>query len=326
MLIGAGAGFLGGKPLDAHAFDHVTVLREEAVDALDPRPGGLYCDGTLGGSGHATKILERSSPDGRLIGVDRDESALAAARRRLERFGDRVTLVHGSFGDLPRILAELQIGALDGVLVDLGVSSPQLDRAERGFSFRREGPLDMRMDPSRGETARELCARLGVDDLADLIRKYGEERYAGRIARAIKEAIDAGGLHTTTELAALIADVVPSRERSKDPATRTFQALRIAVNDELGEVERLLDAAPSLLRSGGRLVVIAFHSLEDGLVKHRMRQWSKAPTVPPDLMEALGEKPATFRLLTKKPVEPSEVEVAANPRARSSKMRAAEKL
>jgi 16S rRNA (cytosine1402-N4)-methyltransferase len=311
-------------------FDHVTVLREEAVDALAPRSGGLYCDATLGGAGHATRILERSGPDGRLLGVDRDEMALAAARQRLERFGDRVTLAHGAFGDLSRIVGDLaqKLGTtqLDGVLADLGVSSPQLDRAERGFSFRREGPLDMRMDPSSGETARELCERMDVDDLADLIRKYGDERYAGRIARTIKEAIDAGGLHTTTELASAIANVVPSRERTKDPATRTFQALRIAVNDELGEVERLLDAAPSLLRPGGRLVVIAFHSLEDGLVKHRMREWSKEPNVPPDLVEAMGQKPATFRLLTRKPVEPSEVEVAGNPRARSSKMRVAERL
>jgi 16S rRNA (cytosine1402-N4)-methyltransferase len=261
-----------------------------------------------------------------LLGVDRDESALSAARERLAPFTDRTTLVHGSFGELPEIVERMVHTQLDGVLVDLGVSSPQLDRAERGFSFRREGPVDMRMDVSRGETARELCARLSIDDLADLIRAYGEERYAGRIARAIKEAIEQDRAHTTTELSAIIADVVPSRERHKDPATRTFQALRIAVNDELGEVERLLDAAPSLLRPGGRLVVISFHSLEDGLVKRRMREWSKEPNVPPELQEAMGQKPPTFRLLTRKPVEASEVEVAGNPRARSAKMRAAERL
>jgi 16S rRNA (cytosine1402-N4)-methyltransferase len=307
------------------SFEHSTVMLHEAVDALAPRSGGLYCDGTLGGAGHAEAILDRSAPDGRLVGIDRDPSALEAAKRRLERFSDRVTFVHGSFGELPRILGELGLSLVDGVLVDLGVSSPQLDRAERGFSFRAEGPLDMRMDPTRGETARELCERVSFDELADLIRKYGEERYAGRIARSIKEAIEVGELHTTTELATLIARVVPTREQGKDPATRTFQALRIAVNDELGEVERLLDAAPSFLRRGGRLVVIAFHSLEDGLVKHRFREQSKEPGVPDELVEQLGLVRPTMRILTRKPIEPSEVEVARNPRARSAKMRAAER-
>ena len=304
------------------AFEHVTVLLDEAVDALAPRSGGVYCDGTLGGAGHSQRILERSSPDGRLIAVDRDRTALEAAREKLAPFGDRVTFVHGTFGDLPALVST----PVDGLLVDLGVSSPQLDRAERGFSFRREGPLDMRMDQSAGETARELCDRLSVDQLADMIRLYGEERYAGRIARTIKEAIDAGELHTTTELAARIADVVPSRERSKDPATRTFQALRIAVNDELGEVERLLEALPSLLAPGGRAAIIAFHSLEDGLVKRRFREWSKEPNVPADLIEVMGQTLPTFRTLTRKPIEPSDVEVQRNPRSRSAKLRVAEKL
>jgi 16S rRNA (cytosine1402-N4)-methyltransferase len=307
----------------------VTVLGEEAVDALAPRAGGLYCDATLGGGGHAERILDRATPNGRLLGVDRDPSALAAAARRLERFGDRVTLVHGSFGDLPSLLHELEgkLGALqlDGVLVDLGVSSPQLDRPERGFSFRGAGPLDMRMDPTRGETARDLCERVPLEELADLIRSYGEERYAGRIARSIKEAVAAGDLNTTTELAALIARVVPSREKGKDPATRTFQALRIAVNDELGEVERLLQAAPSLLRSGGRLVVIAFQSLEDGIVKRQLRTMAKEPGVPDDLIDAMGLARPTMRVLTRKPIEPSPIEVARNPRARSAKLRAAER-
>ena len=311
--------------MSSASFEHLTVLGAEAVDALSPQPGGLYCDATLGGGGHAERILDRASPDGRLLGVDRDPDALAAARRRLERFGDRVMFVHGSFGELPAILGRLGIELLDGVLVDVGVSSPQLDRAERGFSFRAAGPLDMRMDPTQGETARELCARLSVDELADLIRKYGEERYAGRIARAIKEALEQGGLATTTELAASIARVVPTREQGKDPATRTFQALRIAVNDELGELERLLDAAPSLLRAGGRLVVIAFHSLEDGLVKHRLREQAQEPGVPDDLVEPMGLRRPTMRILTTKPIEPSDIETARNPRARSAKLRAAER-
>jgi 16S rRNA (cytosine1402-N4)-methyltransferase len=308
----------------APAFVHQTVLAQEAVDALAPRSGGYYCDATLGGGGHAEAILARSEPDGRLLGIDRDLDALAAAGERLARYADRVTLKHASFAELPSVLVETP-AALDGLLVDLGVSSPQLDRAERGFSFQRNGPLDMRMDTSQGETARELCERMDVDDLADLIRRYGEERYAGRIARSIKEAIDGGGLHTTSELASVIANVVPSRERGKDPATRTFQALRIAVNDELGQLERFVDAAPSLLRPGGRLVVIAFHSLEDGIVKHKLREMSREPGVPDELVEAMGLTHPSMRILTRKPVEPSVVEVARNPRARSAKMRVAER-
>jgi 16S rRNA (cytosine1402-N4)-methyltransferase len=312
-----------------YGFSHQTVLLSEAVDALSPRDGAVYCDGTLGGGGHAEQILERAHPNGRLLGVDRDPAALAAACKRLERFGDRVILAHGSFGELPQILAKhadaLKVDRVDGVLVDLGVSSPQLDHAHRGFSFRREGPLDMRMDNTQGETARELCARLSVDELADLIRAYGDERYAGRIARTIKENIEADRLHTTTELASAIAQVIPTRERGKDPATRTFQALRIAVNDELGEVERLVNAAPDLLAPGGRIAVISFHSLEDGIVKHRLREMSKEPNVPPDLAEQMGIPQPTMRVLTRKPIEPSEVEVAANPRARSAKLRVAER-
>ncbi len=300
------------------------------MDALAPRPGGLYCDATLGRGGHAEAILERSAPDGRLIAVDRDRDAIRESATRLERFGDRVTVMHAAFGELPALLAGLEARhgriTVDGLLVDLGVSSPQLDRPERGFSFRREGPLDMRMDRDVGETARELCARVSVDELADLIRRYGEERYAGRIARSIKEALSAGELQTTTELAALIARVTPSRERSKDPATRTFQALRIAVNDELGEIERLIAAAPSLLAPGGRLVVIAFHSLEDAIVKHGLRAFAKEPGVPDDLVEQMGLRRPTMRLLTKKPIEPSAVEVARNPRARSAKLRVAERV
>lgn len=306
-------------------FAHETVLLEEAVAVLQPRTRGLYCDGTVGGGGHSERILDAAAPDGRLVGIDRDPDALDAARARLHRFGDRATLVHGSFGDMKRLLASLGHESVDGLLVDVGVSSPQLDRGERGFSFRQEGPLDMRMDPTSGETARELCERLTIDQLADLIRKYGEERYAGRIARAIKERLADGGLTTTTELASLIANVVPTRERSKDPATRTFQALRIAVNDELGELERLLDALPSLLRPGGRAAVISFHSLEDAMVKERFRALSKEHGLPPDIAVQMG-LPARppFSIVTRKPIVPSEAEVARNPRARSAKLRALE--
>jgi 16S rRNA (cytosine1402-N4)-methyltransferase len=286
------------------SFIHATVMAEEAVRLLEPRPGAIYCDATLGGGGHAERILDASAPVGLLVGIDRDESALEAARVRLERFGARVTLAHGEFGDARAILERLGVAPVDGFLLDLGVSSPQLDRAERGFSFQREGPLDMRMDPSRGESAHALIERISVGELETLLREWGEERFAGRIARVIKEELP----RTTTELAALIARTVPTRERHKDPATRTFQALRIAVNDELGQLERFLDGFVELLKPGGRVVVIAFHSLEDRIVKWRFRQLKQNGAI---------------AILTKKPLVPERNEMRANPRARSAKLRAA---
>jgi 16S rRNA (cytosine1402-N4)-methyltransferase len=302
-------------------FAHATVLAEEAVRALAPRAGEIYCDATLGGGGHAERILDASSPDGRLVGIDRDPSALEAARARLERFGDRVTLVHGELGDARAILERLGLSPIHGFLLDLGVSSPQLDRAERGFSFQREGPLDMRMDPTRGETARALIERVSVDELANMLREWGEERYAGRIARNIKEQLP----ETTTELAALIARAVPTREKHKDPATRTFQALRIAVNDELGQLERFLGSFVDALAPGGRVVVIAFHSLEDGMVKRRFRELAKESGLPDDIAEQMGIEGPVLELVTRKPIEPSDDEVRGNPRARSAKMRVAVK-
>ncbi len=307
-------------------YAHATVMPDEAMRLLAPVAGELYCDGTLGGGGHAERILEASAPDGRLIGVDRDPAALAAAGDRLARFGDRVTLVHGRFSELGKIFAELGISGVDGLMVDVGVSSPQLDRAERGFSFQREGPLDMRMDPSTGQTAREACEAMSAEEIARVLRRYGDERYAGRISRAMKEEIDAGELHTTTELAELIGRVVPTRERHKDPATRTFQALRILVNDELGELERLLADMPSLLRPLGRFVAISFHSLEDGLVKHRLRELNHDPGLPADIAQQMGVRyDPLFDLLTRKPLEASDEEVRNNPRSRSAKLRGARK-
>jgi 16S rRNA (cytosine1402-N4)-methyltransferase len=301
-------------------------MPEEAVALLAPRAGGVYCDATLGGGGHAERILRASEPDGRLIGIDRDPAALAAAGARLSPFGERVTLVHGAFGDARAILHELGVVPIDGFVLDLGVSSPQLDRGERGFSFRQPGPLDMRMDPTGGETAEALIRRIGVDELADMLRRYGEERYAGRIARAIKEAVMDGSVTSTTELAALVAGTVPTRERHKDPATRTFQALRIAVNDELGQLERFLADFPSLVKPGGRVVVIAFHSLEDGLVKNRFRDLAKESGYPPDIAAKMGLPPPVVKVLTRKPLEPSDDEVARNPRSRSAKLRGAQIL
>jgi 16S rRNA (cytosine1402-N4)-methyltransferase len=300
---------------------HLPVLLDEAMAWLDPKPGGRYCDATLGAGGHAFAVLERSAPDGRLVGLDRDPAALATAGARLQPFGDRVTLVHARFSEARDVLARLGMTPVDGFLVDLGVSSPQLDRAERGFSFRMDGPLDMRMDPTSGETAADLLRRVDEVELTGIIRDHGEERHAARVARAIIEARRAGPVDTTGRLAAIVARALPRHEPGKNPATRTFQALRIAVNDELGELERFLAVATDCLRPGGRLVVIAFHSLEDRIVKRRLRTLAgrrggdAAPVDPPLL-----------RLLTKHVVVPGDEERARNPRARSARLRAAERL
>lgn len=295
---------------------HVPVLVDEAMGFLAPKPGGVFCDATLGLGGHAARILQLSAPDGRLVGLDRDSSALARARSSLAAFADRVTFVHARFGSLREVLEGLGIASVDGCLVDLGVSSLQLDTAERGFSFAKPAPLDMRMDPSQGESAAELLLRVSEDELERVLRELGEERFARKIARAIVEARGRGQLTTTTALATLIGRVVPFRERNKDPATRTFQALRIAVNDELGELERFLAAAPGYLRPGGRLVVISFHSLEDRLVKRAFRALAGAAAAP-----GLG-----LRILTKHVVTASDEERRRNPRSRSAKLRALERV
>jgi 16S rRNA (cytosine1402-N4)-methyltransferase len=267
-----------------------------------------------------------SAPDGELVGLDRDPAALDAARERLAPFGARVRLVHARFGDLPAVLAELSIAQVDGILVDLGVSSPQLDVAERGFSFSRPGPLDMRMDPTEGRSLERYLATVTTDELERVLRDYGEERYAGRIARAIHEAVRTRTVATTTELAAVIARAMPpgaARKERIDPATRSFQALRIAVNEELAELERFLSFFPDLLAPGGRCVVISFHSLEDRPVKERLRELEWTSRLPDDLAAAAGERTVPIcRQLTRKPVIASEPELARNPRARSAKLRA----
>jgi 16S rRNA (cytosine1402-N4)-methyltransferase len=309
---------------------HMSVLPEQVVEHLDPKSDRTYVDGTLGRAGHAEIILDRASPNGRLIGIDRDLEALEAARVRLERFGDRVILVHGRFGEIASLLDQLGAGPVDGMLLDLGVSSPQLDVAGRGFSFSKEGPLDMRMDPSTGRTALELIDELTAPELERVLRDLGEERYAGRLSRAIKDAARRGELRTTTDLARLVARSMPrgaSRHERIDPATRTFQALRIAVNDELGELDRFLEVFPDHLRAGGRCVVISFHSLEDRKVKERFRELEWTSRLPPDLAAAAGERTVPVcRVLTRKPVVPDEAETARNPRARSAKLRACEKV
>jgi 16S rRNA (cytosine1402-N4)-methyltransferase len=286
------------------------------IEWLRPNPGGSFCDATVGMGGHARAILERTAPDGRLVGIDRDRAALAEAKVALERFGDRVTLVHAPFARASAVLAELGVVPVDGFLVDLGVSSPQLDRAERGFSFRAAGPLDMRMDQSGGETLADFLRRVDEAELEHIIREYGEERFARRIARSIVEARDGAGLDNTAELAAVVARAMPAHERYKNPATRTFQALRIALNDELGQLNAFLEGVTDCLKPGGRLCVIAFHSLEDRIVKRRLRA----------LAGRDGGGPARLRLLTKHVVVADDAERERNPRARSAKLRAAERI
>jgi 16S rRNA (cytosine1402-N4)-methyltransferase len=284
---------------------HVTVLCREAVDALAPRSGGLYVDATLGAGGHAEALLE-AAPECRLVGIDRDESALAIARARLARFGDRVTLVHAPFSDVAEALGRVGVTQVDGLLADIGVSSMQLEDPARGMSFRAEGPLDMRMDTTTGETALELIERLDDGELADVIYQYGEERRSRRVSRCIKQALALGELRTTLDLRrAVVRAVGPARVGGVDPATRTFQALRVAVNGELDELMALLSVAPRVVAPGGVLAVISFHSLEDRLVKLALRQGDA--WVP----------------LTKKPVVPSDAEIEENPRSRSAKLRAA---
>lgn len=312
------------------SFHHISVLADEVAAYLAARPGGIYCDGTLGGAGHARQTLLASSPDGRVIGIDRDPTALAAATEALAEFGDRVTLVHDTFGNVAEVLAGLGIRAIDGFVLDLGPSSPQLDAADRGFSFAKAGPIDMRMDPSRGESALDLIRRVTEVELADLIFEYGEERYSRRIARNIKTALASGALENTLALADAAAAAIPAAVQRRlriHPATRTFQALRIAVNDELGELERFLATFPDLLAPEGRCVVISFHSLEDRLVKRCFRDLAWSSRLPPDLAEAAGERVRPIvKVLTRKAVFATDAEVARNPRARSARLRACSKL
>src|SRR5579872_7285017 len=288
---------------DVKRFEHTTVMRDEVVRALAPRAGGVYVDATLGGGGHTVALLE-AEPRCHIVAFDRDRAAILAANERLAPVADRLTLVRSPFSQLSERLDALRIGHVDGLVADLGVSSPQLDDAGRGMSFRREGPIDMRMDPE-GETAFELLERLGDDELANVIYEYGDERRSRRIARSIKKALAAAELRTTLDLRrAIVRAVGPARVGGIDPATRTFQALRIAVNRELDELSQLLASLPDVIAPGGIAAILSFHSLEDRLVKRAFAgpQWTP---------------------LSKKPLTPTDDECAANARARSAKLRAA---
>jgi 16S rRNA (cytosine1402-N4)-methyltransferase len=310
------------------AFDHESVLTEEVIAHLPLPEGAVHVDGTLGGGGHAAAILDRH-PTATLVGIDRDPAALAAARARLGERAARAHLVHGSYGDLPAILRGLGIAHVHGILLDLGVSSPQLDVAERGFSFAKPGPLDMRMDPTRGRTALDLLRELSTEALGDAIAELGEERHARKIARLVKEAVRADRVHTTTDLAAIVAQAIPPAEQRRSkihPATRTFQALRIAVNAELEQLAALLEAFPDLLAPGGRCAIISFHSLEDRLVKHRFRDLAWTSSLPPRLAAQAGERvEPVCTLVTRRPVFAGDAELARNPRARSARLRVCER-
>jgi 16S rRNA (cytosine1402-N4)-methyltransferase len=301
---------------------HVSVLYKEVLAWLQPWPGGRYIDATLGAGGHASGILMASDPSGRLLGLDADPAAIAFAAEILQPFGDRVVLKATNARHMGAIAPPLGFGQVDGVLMDLGLSSRQLADADRGFSFSQDGPLDMRMNCSQGQTAADLVNRLPETDLADLLWRYGEERKSRRIARAI---VAARPLTTTGQLADLVAQTVGRREKIH-PATRTFQALRIAVNDELEALGEALPQARGLLRPGGRLAVIAFHSLEDRLVKRFYQQEARDCLCPPQVPVCVCEHSATLKVLTPRPVRPSDDEIARNPRSRSARLRVAERL
>ncbi|HHW15132.1 MAG TPA: 16S rRNA (cytosine(1402)-N(4))-methyltransferase RsmH [Firmicutes bacterium] len=309
---------------------HRSVLLAEAVKWLNCRPGGVYVDCTLGGGGHAAAILEASAPDGRLLGLDQDEVALERAAERLaeEVRQGRAVLVRENFAALRRVVERLGLGPVDGVLFDLGVSSFQLDQAERGFSYQAEAPLDMRMDRRQAVSAAELVNEGSEEELARIIREYGEERWARRIARAVVVRRRRSPLRTTGELVETIKEAIPAAARrgGPHPARRTFQALRIAVNDELGALQTGLREAIALLRPGGRLVAISFHSLEDRIVKRTLSEAAKGCVCPPEIPACVCGHHPELRILTRRPVEPSAEEVAENPRARSAKLRAAERL
>ncbi len=306
---------------------HNPVLLDECIEGLNIRPGGIYLDGTLGRAGHSREIAARLDT-GRLICVDRDQAALDAAGDRLSRWMDRVTLVHGNFADLDGILDKLGLEAVDGMLFDLGVSSPQLDDASRGFSYMADAPLDMRMDKSDTLTARTVVNGWPQEELRRIFYQYGEERYAPAIAAAIVRVRDQRPIGTTLELVEVIKSAMPGQalREKQHPAKRTFQAIRIAVNDELSAVDRMVNAAVPRLNPGGRLCVISFHSLEDRIVKNALAAFAKGCTCPPDFPVCVCGKRPQVKLVTRKPIVSGPGELAENPRARSAKLRVAEKI
>lgn len=306
---------------------HRPVLLDEVIRLLDPHPGDVFVDCTLGGAGHAKAILSRITPGGRLVGIDRDQDAIDRASIELEKYSENINLVRGDFSDLGRILRELSIGSVNGVLFDLGVSSYQLDTAERGFSFLAPAPLDMRMDTSQPVTAADLVNQLSERELADLIYTHSDERWARRIAHFIVDRRQVAPIRTTTELAQLVAAAIPAKAHPPrtHPATRTFQALRIAVNSELEALDKGLWAAADALAIGGRVAVISYHSLEDRKIKQFFAAGSGRCRCPPGLPQCVCGARQFLKVLTKKPVTPAPEEIEDNPRSRSAKLRVAEK-
>ena len=308
-------------------FYHVSVLLEECLDGLDIKPDGIYVDGTLGGAGHSSRIAARLTT-GRLIGIDRDPVALQAAGKRLEPYKDRVTLVHSNFCEIKRVLQDLDIPGVDGILLDLGVSSPQLDDAQRGFSYMADAPLDMRMNSQDALSAYTVVNTWSQEELKRILYNYGEERYAPQIAAAICRKREIKPIETTLELVDIIRSAMPpaALREKQHPAKRSFQAIRIAVNDELGSVEKVMRDAVDCLNPGGRLAIITFHSLEDRIVKIGMADAAKGCTCPPNFPVCVcGNKPKV-KLITRKPIISGDEELERNPRARSAKLRVCEKL
>ena len=308
-------------------FHHISVLLDECIEGLNIRPDGIYVDGTLGGAGHSSQIAARLTT-GRLIGIDRDPVALKAAGERLAPFGDRVTLVHSNFCEIANVLDDLGIDGVDGVLLDLGVSSPQLDDGQRGFSYMVDAPLDMRMDNGDVMTAATIVNTWSYEELRRILFDYGEERYAPQIASAICRKREEKPIETTLELVDVIRSAMPAaalREK-QHPAKRSFQAIRIAVNDELGAVRKVMEAAIPKLNPGGRLAIITFHSLEDRIVKNGMADASKGCTCPPNFPVCVCGKKPQVKIITRKPITSGQEELERNPRARSAKLRVCEKI
>ena len=308
-------------------FHHISVLMEECLEGLAIRPDGIYVDGTLGGAGHSSQIVQRLTT-GRLIGIDRDPVALEASGKRLEPYKDRVTLVHSNFCEMKQVIEGLGIPGVDGILLDLGVSSPQLDDGQRGFSYMADAPLDMRMNNRDSLTAYEVVNTWSQDELKRILFNYGEERYAPRIASAICRRREEKPIETTLELVDVIRSAMPPQalREKQHPAKRSFQAIRIAVNDELGSVEKAMRDAIPLLNPGGRLAVITFHSLEDRIVKNAMTDAAKGCTCPPNFPVCVCGKKPLVKLISRKPIVATEEELEANPRSRSAKLRVCEKL
>lgn len=309
-------------------FKHIPIMLKEVLELLKPERGGIYADGTLGGGGHSEAILTALPDGGKLYGIDRDMDAINAASKRLEPFGDKFTAVHGNFFDMKELMHQRGVDKLDGILMDLGVSSYQLDAAERGFSYKEDAPLDMRMDKSAAFSAYDVVNGYGSEQLFRIIKDYGEERYASRIANAIVKNRAEKPIATTLELADIIARSMPAaaRREAQHPAKRTFQAIRIEVNNELGGLEKAIEDAHDLLAPGGVMAVITFHSLEDRIIKQAFRRFEKPCTCDPRAPICTCGKVPTAKVLTRKPIVAGEAELEYNPRARSAKLRAIEKL